>query len=224
MSTIQADGVSKSFPRSSKSDALLTVLHPTSLAVESGQLVVVSGRSGSGKSTLVNIMAGMLEPTSGTVSVDDVDMYSLSEERRAILRNEKVGYVPQGHAALQSLTVLENALLPAAIHGDADAYEERARDLLARVGLDELVDSKPNELSGGELRRLALVRALVMEPGVILVDEPTAGLDADNVRVALELLREAADNGAAVLAVSHEHSAEAYADMVLNMESGKLEA
>lgn len=220
--TIRARSLTKDFPRSSRSSAVLTAVAPTDLTLEGSSLTVVTGRSGCGKSTLLTMLAGLLTPTAGTVEVDGQDLYALSEPERSHLRNERIGLVPQGHAALRSLTVLENVLLPAVIHGDAQAPVERAAALLDGVGLTALAEQHPQELSGGELRRLAIARALLMGPDALLADEPTAGLDSENVDTVLTLLRRAADDGAAVLVVTHEPEAERVADRVLTMDGGRL--
>lgn len=220
MACITTQSVGKDFPRSKKGSATFTAVQPIDLTVNSGELVEITGHSGSGKSTLLNMMAGMLEPTTGTITLDGDDLYQLGDEERSQLRNKKIGLIPQGHAALLSLTVLENVLFPSVLYGEATSYEETARSLLDKVGLSTLADAKPNELSGGELRRMAIARALIMKPDVLLADEPTAGLDAENARTVHELLRQAADDGAAVLLVTHEQGAEEFADRVLHMDGG----
>lgn len=220
--TIRARALTKDYPRSGRSGAVLTAVAPTDLELAPGSLTVVTGRSGSGKSTLLMMLAGLLTPTAGTVEVGGQDLYALAEDERSRLRNESIGLVPQGHAALRSLTVLENVLLPAVIHGDAEPPVERALALLGDVGLAELADERPQELSGGELRRLALARALLLGPAVLLADEPTAGLDSENVELALTFLRQAADGGSAVLVVTHEAEAERVADRILTMDGGRL--
>ncbi len=220
--TIRARALTKDYPRSSRSGAVLTAVAPTDLDLDPGSLTVVTGRSGSGKSTLLMMLAGLLTPTAGTVEVGGQDLYALAEGERSRLRNESIGLVPQGHAALRSLTVLENVLLPAVIHGDAEPPVARALTLLDDVGLTGLAEERPQELSGGELRRLALARALLMGPAVLLADEPTAGLDSENVELALTFLRQAADDGSAVLVVTHEAEADRVADRVLTMDGGRL--
>ena len=219
---LEAQGLTKDFPRAGKGSNVFTVVQPTDLTLRSGEMIEITGRSGSGKSTLLNMLAGMLTPTSGKVLLDGADLYSLDEESVAKLRNGKIGLIPQEHTALLSLTVLENVLLPSVLYHKDAAPESRAKELLEKVGLTSLMDSKPNELSGGELRRMAIARAMLMKPGIILADEPTAGLDDENVIAVLELLRGAADDGAAVLLVTHEDEAAQYADRVLTMDGGKL--
>ena len=221
---LTAQSVKKDFPRASKSSNTFTAVQTLDFALESGKMVEITGRSGSGKSTLLNMLAGMLTPTSGKVFLDDTDLYALDEKSLARLRNEKIGLIPQGHTALLSLTVLENVLLPAILYNRQNPPVDRAKALLMDVGLEALMTAKPNELSGGELRRMAIARAMLMRPGILLADEPTAGLDNENTLAVLGLLRKAADEGASVLLVTHENEAAQFADEVYVMDGGKLSA
>ncbi len=217
-----ARDVSKDFLRTGSSTSVFTAVRPLNLELEPGLILEITGRSGSGKTTLLNMLAGLLTPTAGGVFLGETDLYALDEEARARLRNEKIGFIPQGHTALRSLTVLENVLLPSVLYTKGKLPEDRAKEYLTRVGLAPLMEEKPDALSGGELRRMALVRALIMMPQIILADEPTAGLDMENTRETLALLREVADHGAAVLLVTHEDEAAGYADRVYIMENGAL--
>ena len=219
---IEATGLTKEFARARGGKRLFTAVHPLDIGLEERQLTLVSGHSGSGKSTLANMLAGILTPTAGHVRLDGTDLYSLRDEERSRLRNERIGLVPQGHTALRALTVLDNVLLPSILYAKAEAPEDRARELLAAVGLGDLADAAPTELSGGELRRMAIARALLMDPAIVVADEPTAGLDSVNATAALTLLRDAADRGAAVLVVSHEAEAQRFADRSYVMEDGHL--
>jgi len=214
--------IKKDFPRASKSSNYFTAVQPLDFELESGKMIEITGRSGSGKSTLLNILAGMLTPTSGKVLLDDTDIYALDEKSLSRLRNEKIGLIPQGHTALLSLTVLENVILPAILYNKEAPPEDRAKKLLEQVGISNLANAKPNELSGGELRRMAIARAMLLHPGILLADEPTAGLDNENTLAVLSLLRKAADDGAAVLLVTHENEAAQFADRVYTMDGGKL--
>ena len=216
---IEATGLTKEFARARGGKRLFTAVHPLDIGLEEGQLTVVSGHSGSGKSTLANMLAGILTPTAGHVLLDGSDLYSLRDEELSRLRNERIGLVPQGHTALRALTVLDNVLLPSILYSQDEASTERARELLAAVGLEGLV---PTELSGGELRRMAIARALLLNPAIVIADEPTAGLDHANATTVLTLLRDAADQGAAVLVVSHEAEAQRFADRSYAMEDGHL--
>ena len=219
---IEATALTRDFARARGGARVFTAVHPLDLGLDEGELTLVSGHSGSGKSTLLNMLAGMLTPTAGSVRIDDTDLYSLRDEELSRLRNERIGLVPQGHTALRALTVLDNVLLPSVLYNRAEAPAERARELLDNVGLGDLADAKPTELSGGELRRMAIARALLMNPSIILADEPTAGLDSPNAAGVLTLLRNAADAGTAVLVVSHEAEASRYAQRCYTMEDGHL--
>lgn len=219
---IEATGLTKEFARARGGKRLFTAVHPLDIGLEERQLTLVSGHSGSGKSTLANMLAGILTPTAGHVRLDGTDLYSLRDEELSRLRNERIGLIPQGHTALRALTVLDNVLLPSILYAKAEAPVDRARELLSAVGLDDLADAAPTELSGGELRRMAIARALLMDPAIVLADEPTAGLDSTNATAVLTLLRDAADRGAAVLVVSHEAEAQRFADRSYVMEDGHL--
>ena len=221
---IEATGLTKEFARARGGKRLFTAVHPLDISLEERQLTVVSGHSGSGKSTLANMLAGILTPTAGYVRLDGADLYSLRDEELSRLRNERIGLVPQGHTALRALTVLDNVLLPSILYSRDEAPAERARELLTAVGLDDLADAAPTELSGGELRRMAIARALLMDPAIVIADEPTAGLDNANATTVLTLLRDAADRAAAVLVVSHEAEAQRFADRSYVMEDGHLRA
>lgn len=219
---IEATGLTKEFARARGGKRLFTAVHPLDIGLEERQLTVVSGHSGSGKSTLANMLAGILTPTAGHVRLDGTDLYSLRDEELSRLRNERIGLIPQGNTALRALTVLDNVLLPSILYTKDEAPADRARELLASVGLGDLADAAPTELSGGELRRMAIARALLMDPAIVVADEPTAGLDSANATAALTLLRDAADRGAAVLVVSHEAEAQRFADRSYVMEDGHL--
>ena len=219
---LEATGLSKEFARARGGKRVFTAVHPMDFGLDERQLTVISGHSGSGKSTLLTMLAGILTPTAGHVRVEGTDLYSLRDEERSRLRNARIGLVPQGNTALRALTVLDNVLLPSVLYATDEAPAGRARELLDAVGLTDLADAKPTELSGGELRRMAIARALLMEPSIVLADEPTAGLDSANATAVLTLLRDAANAGAAVLVVSHEADARHFADRGYTMEDGHL--
>lgn len=221
---IEATGLTKEFARARGGKRLFTAVHPLDIGLEERQLTLISGHSGSGKSTLANMLAGILTPTAGHVRLDGTDLYSLRDEELSRLRNERIGLVPQGHTALRALTVLDNVLLPSILYTKDEAPADRAHELLAAVGLGDLADAAPTELSGGELQRMAIARALLMDPAVVVADEPTAGLDSANATAVLTLLRDAADRGTAVLVVSHEAEAQRFADRSYVMEDGHLRA
>ena len=218
---LRTENVTRQYFRQGKGTNVFTALQETSLSISGGKLIEIMGRSGSGKSTLLNVCAGLLEPTAGKVFLDDTDLYLLEDKERSRLRNQAIGVIPQGQTGLRSLTVLENVLLPCEMYG-ITGQEEYAMELLERVGIAELAGTYPSELSGGEMRRLSIARALIRKPGVLLADEPTGDLDDENTHVVLGMLRRSADEGTAVLLVTHESDAEEYADEVYRMEKGIL--
>lgn len=219
--TLTAENITRQYFRKSRGSNVFLALKETDLIIEPGRLIEVCGRSGSGKSTLLNILAGLLAPTTGRVMYDGADIYAMEDAERSKFRNLNMGIIPQGQTGLHSLTVLENVTLPCSMYGEK-APNERAMELLEQVGIAELASAYPNELSGGEMRRLSIARAMLRNPGVILADEPTGDLDDENTHAVLRLLREAADKGAAVLLVTHENEAAKYADSVFVMEGGTL--
>jgi putative ABC transport system ATP-binding protein len=184
-------------------------------------MTVVTGRSGSGKSTLMNMLCGFSQPTRGRVLLENDDIYLLSDAALSKLRNEKFGVIPQGQTALHSLTVIENILLPFCLYHESPDIQF-AEELLEKLGIASLRNVKPAELSGGELRRMAIARAVIRKPPFIFADEPTGDLDDDNTQAVFRFLREAADGGTAVAVVTHEHGIEQYADRLFRMDAGVL--
>ncbi|MDO5475840.1 MAG: ABC transporter ATP-binding protein [Eubacteriales bacterium] len=231
---LKATGITRQYQRQGRGTNIFTAVKETDLVLETGKLVEIEGRSGSGKSTLLNMMAGILAPTAGRVELDGQNLYDLPDPELSRIRNRQIGMIPQGQTGLRALTVLENVLLPAMLYPESAGQKEqgarkeelkaRAQELLEQVGIAHLQGAYPDELSGGELRRLAIARALIMDPGIVLADEPTADLDDENTRAVLSLLRGCADEGRAVLLVTHEREAAEYADEVYRMNDGRLSA
>lgn len=220
---VKAEGLHRQFFRKGRESArYFDAVANVSLELRAGELVALRGRSGSGKSTLLNMLSGLLEPTEGHVELDGIDLYSLSDAELSRVRNGKIGVVPQGQTMLHALSAIENVKLPYLMYRADDGAEARAMDLLGQLGVGHLADAYPRELSGGEMRRVAIARALVCGPCVVLADEPTGDLDDENTETVLSLLRHVADEGAAVLVVTHEAAVERYADRVLNMAAGEL--
>ena len=221
---LQAKGVSRRFFRKSGDANYFYAVRETDLLLKSSELTVLLGRSGSGKTTLLNLLAGLLTPSGGQVLLGDTDLYALGDKALSRFRNAHIGVIPQGQSALFSLTALENVLLPARLYGADAQAEARARALLERFDIGGLADALPAELSGGELRRVCIARALINHPDVVLADEPTGDLDDQNTALVLQALQDVAREGAAVLLVTHETDAVRYADRVLRMNAGTLEA
>lgn len=218
-----AEDVTKSFFRKGRESARdFEAVSHAGISLAPGELVALMGRSGGGKSTLLNMLAGLLEPTSGKVLYDGSDVYALGDEERSRLRNAHVGVVPQGQTPLHSLTVVQNVTLPFLLYRADDGIESRALELLDSLGIGELADSYPAELSGGELRRMSIARALAGKPDVVLADEPTSDLDDENTQMVLRKLRAAADGGTAVLVASHDQGVREFADRILRIDAGVL--
>ena len=220
--TVQGIAIGKRYYRPTRTASHFEAVRPCSLELVPGSITEITGRSGSGKSTLLYMMAGLLQPSGGMVTVDGSDIYAMDDRERSLLRNRRMGLVPQGQTGLFALSVLDNVTLPAMLYGDSSACEGRARELLGQLGMAHLEKSRVAELSGGELRRLAVARALVMEPKVLFADEPTDDLDDENSKLVLQMIRSCADSGAAVLLVTHEAEAAFYADRLFRMDAGSL--
>lgn len=265
------------------------------LTIDAGKFVAIVGRSGNGKSTLINMVAGLVRPSSGTVRVDGREVTELSDKELSLLRNRTIGFVTQSQTLLGNLTVLDNVILPATMFPDAlpfreaenkddaavqkqnnmaetepcieseadngsasdenstesstepdpfmpdviapitgtdqslysalgqpDVLTERAKHLLTQLGVADLADSYPRELSGGEMRRVSIARALMNQPKLLIADEPTGDLDQESTDIVMQLLRSQADNGTAILMVTHDPDALEYADKVYRMDAGVL--
>jgi lipoprotein-releasing system ATP-binding protein len=186
MPDLLVDRVSKQYPTRSEP---LSVLRDVSLQLSAGENLAVLGPSGSGKSTLLQAIGTLDPPTQGTITLDGRDPYQLKEPELAHFRNTMIGFIFQDHHLLPQLTVLENVLIPALAEGSpATSHIQRAHDLLARVGLSDRLQHRPAELSGGERGRVAVARALVMGPRLILADEPTGNLDHSTALSVAQLL------------------------------------
>lgn len=192
------------------------------LTVSEGEFVTLLGRSGSGKSTLLNMVVGLLAPTEGTVTLCGQALAGMSDEAASALRNRAVGFVPQGAGVLSTLTVLDNVRLPAYLSAGVREEEGRALELLEAVGLKELANQYPSALSGGELRRVAIARALMNRPKVIVADEPTSSLDADNAAMVVDIFKKLARGGTGVQMVTHDTSSIEQSDRLFDMVGGVL--
>jgi putative ABC transport system ATP-binding protein len=220
--TVTAEDISKEYIRQGRGTNRFAAVSGVSLTLEGGSLSVVTGRSGSGKTTLLNMLAGLLSPSSGRVLLDGRDIYGLDDKTLSRLRCESFGVVPQGQSAVRTLTVEENILLPFMLYKE-NGGREYALELMKRLGIAELASVKPSELSGGELRRMSIARAVIRRPGVIFADEPTGDLDDENTALVFDFLKQLAGEGSAVMVVSHENDALKYADRVMKMSAGKFE-
>lgn len=202
----------------------IAALDAVSLHVEPGEMVVVRGPSGCGKTTLLLAAGGLLSPTSGSVEIAGRRPYELTPARRAALRAEAVGFVFQQFYLVPYLTVRENVLAPTLTGTGADGAESRADALLAKIGIADRADHLPSEISTGQRQRTALARALLNDPAVVIADEPTGNLDGENGRAVMEKLRSLADEGRAVMVVTHDAAMDDYATRVVLMADGRIQS
>jgi putative ABC transport system ATP-binding protein len=213
-------GVGRTF--STRGDVVRAV-DDVSLTVMPGELVAIMGPSGSGKSTLLALLGGLEQPTSGEVWVGDVALHALDEAGRSRLRRERVGFVFQSFHLVPTATLHENVALPLLLRAPLDAAAmQKVDEALRRVGLAARAHHLPDEVSVGERQRAAIARALVIDPGVILADEPTGSLDHRRGQDVMALLRAAAAGGAAVVVVTHDAAVAAAVDRVLMIRDGRL--
>lgn len=215
LEVLRAENISKIYCQNAVS---LQALHDVSVTIQKGEFVAVLGRSGSGKSTLLNILAGLDRPSEGKVYIDGTDIFNLSEEKRTLLRREKIGFVFQAYELLHSLTVAENIRLPELI-ADADY----AGELLDALEIKKYEKCYPDQLSGGEQQRTAIARALINHPPILFADEPTGNLDSKTERIVIDLLKKlAAKYEISILIVTHNEDLVKDADRVIRLEDGEI--
>lgn len=200
----------------------LVILHEVNFSVGPGDSLAILGASGSGKSTLLGLLAGLDAPSSGTVMLDGVDLFSFDEDGRARLRGRVAGFVFQSFQLLPALTALENVMLPLELHGVSDA-RERATDALQRVGLTERSSHVPRHLSGGEQQRVALARAFVTQPKILFADEPTGNLDAATGAQIIDLMLELNHaQGTTLILVTHDEALARRCGRQLHLSAGRV--
>ncbi len=202
----------------------LTILRDIDFTLNKGETAAIVGASGSGKSTLLSIIAGLDTPSSGTVHIDGVDLFAMDEDQRAALRSQKVGFVFQSFQLLGNLTALENVMLPLELAGRRDA-RATATQMLQRVGLGERLSSYPKVLSGGEQQRVALARAFVVQPAVLLADEPTGSLDFATGGKIMELMFDLnREQGTTLVLVTHDRAIAQRCERRVTIEAGQVMA
>ncbi|MGI8622285.1 MAG: ABC transporter ATP-binding protein [Solirubrobacteraceae bacterium] len=216
---LRASGLVKTF---GEGRAARRLLDGAELAVEAGELVAVLGRSGTGKSTLLHVLGGLDRAEAGRIEIAGERVDGASERRLAALRRRRVGFVFQFFHLLPELSGEANVRLAGRVRGAHPQAARRADELVERLGLRDVAGLAPTRLSGGEQQRFAIARALVNDPALVLADEPTGNLDGDSGAEVLRLLRETADEGRAVLLVTHDAAATAAADRVLRLDDGLL--
>jgi len=206
-------------------DSVVSAIRQMDFFIDDGEFVSVMGQSGSGKSTLLSIIGGLNHPTRGRLLVDTLDIYDLSSEQRADFRSEYIGVIFQSFQLIPYLTVLENVKLPMAITGIKAAQKrDMAGEVLARVGLDTKTDRLPDQLSGGEQERVAIARAIVNNPPILLADEPTGNLDSQTASEVMGLLEQLNSNGQTIIMVTHNEDMCRYSSRTIRVMDGECEA
>jgi putative ABC transport system ATP-binding protein len=202
----------------------VVALKELNLNVEEGTFLGVMGPSGSGKSTLLSVLGGLTAPSFGSVNVDGIDVYGLSQEKQADFRREYLGFIFQSHNLIPYLNALENVMLPLAVSKlSADVKRQRATDMLGRVGLPDRMLHLPQQLSGGEQERVAIARALVNNPPLLLADEPTGSLDTATSFQIMNLLKELHQDGQTIIMVTHNRDNLEWFDRTIYLRDGMIE-
>lgn len=220
MALIEISNVKKNY---TTGDDVVEALRGVDISIEAGEFITIMGQSGSGKSTLLSVLGGMNHPSSGTVEMAGVLLYDLPGEKLADFRAKNLGFVFQSFHLIPYLTAMENVMLPLAIVKMASqAKKSAARQVLERVGLGNKLDRLPNQLSGGEQERVAIARAMVNNPHILLADEPTGNLDSKTSEEVMALFRELNDAGQTVVMVTHNPANGAYSDRMITLMDGMV--
>lgn len=206
----------------SRGETTFSAVKDVNLEVNGGDFISVVGHSGSGKSTLLNLIAGLLLPTSGEILLDGESAIISSDDKASELRNTVIGHIPQGQSLLSNLTVFDNVRLPFYLSEREGDPSDQVHELLTGLGIGSLAGSYPNSLSGGEARRVAIARALINKPAILLADEPTSDLDAENTDEIMLLFKRIAKEGTAVIMVTHDQRTLNAVDRSYTMEDGVL--
>jgi len=220
MKLIEAEHIVKQYGRG---DAMVTALREASFAVEEGEFVAVMGESGSGKSTLLSVIGTLNTPTSGKLTMDNTDVYTLGQDERADFRRKSIGFVFQNFHLIPYLTLAENVMLPlATVKEKRIKKRAKALEALAQVGLSKKAGRLPSQISGGEQERVAIARAIVNRPPILLADEPTGNLDSKTGKEILGLLKALNDDVMTIIMVTHSPEYAAHAHRVLRVTDGVL--
>ncbi|MGB6011297.1 MAG: ABC transporter ATP-binding protein [Desulfobacterales bacterium] len=220
MSYIVADNLVKKY---GEGETAVSAVDGISFKIKEGEFVGIMGESGAGKSTILGMLGAMNAPTFGRLMVDDIDVYSLSQEQRADFRREFLGFVFQSLHLVSYLTVIENIMLPLAIVKNGKKKKrEMAEEAMNQVGLSGKAHRLPSQISGGEKERVAIARSIVNEPPVLLADEPTGNLDTKTSHDIMELLHRLNDEGMTIVMVTHSPDCAGYAQRIIKVSDGKL--
>jgi putative ABC transport system ATP-binding protein len=218
---IDIQNLSKKYERDGKE---FFAVSDASLKIENTDFVCITGRSGSGKSTLLNLISGLLRSDAGTIRIENTELQNLSDNQLSLFRNEHIGYVTQGHSLISNLSVLDNVRLPYYLYKREDDITEKAQSLLEMVGILDLQNDNPKNLSGGERKRVSIARSLICDPILLIADEPTGDLDRKTTETVMELFSEIHKAGTSIIMVTHETDLLAYASRHLSMDEGVLTA
>ena len=216
---IEIKNISKDYE---SGDTVVHALKDVDFYIDDGEFVAMMGQSGSGKSSLLSIIGGLNHPTQGKLFVDTLDIYGLSSEQRADFRSEYIGIIFQSFQLISYLTVIENVKLPMAITGiDAGKQKEMAVNVLESVGLKDKAHRLPDQLSGGEQERVAIARAIVNNPPILLADEPTGNLDTSTAKEVMNILKQLNRNGQTILMVTHNPGLSDYSSRTIEVKDGE---
>jgi ABC-type lipoprotein export system ATPase subunit len=217
---VELVSLTKNYKRGSE---IIRALDGVTLTIEPGEFVAVVGRSGSGKTTMLDLLGLLLKPTSGSLLIDGVDTTKLSDRERARMRARKVGFVFQEYNLLSGLNVLENVMLPRRYLHDGNDGRARALELIDRVGLSDRIKHRPNELSGGQMQRVAIARSMVNRPSIILLDEPTGAVDTETAQQLVDLLTQLnAEEKVTIVLVTHDVDIAGQARRQIRLKDGKV--
>jgi putative ABC transport system ATP-binding protein len=210
-----------------KGDAEVKALEDINMEIRRGEFVAIMGPSGSGKSTLMNILGCLLRPVSGQLIMDGEDISDLDAYDRALLRNEKIGFVFQSYNLLPRTNALRNVILPLIYNRESqlsrDEMEDLAEEMLVQVGLGDRLDHNPNELSGGQQQRVAIARALINDPVLLIADEPTGNLDTKSGEEIMDLIHEMNERGTSIVMVTHDEEIAGHSSRVIHLLDGRIE-
>ena len=219
MAFLEAQKLVKEYNRRGKT---FRAVDDIDFTIEPGDFVMIEGESGSGKTTFLNLLTGLTDPTSGVVLIGGKPLKNIGDKELSKIRNQKIKYIPQGESLLSALTVRENILFPYTIGGLEKPSYERLLEVSDKLGITDLLDEYPSDLSDGEMRRATIARAVINKPSLIIADEPTGSLDSANTFKVMEIFRDIASEGTAVIVVTHQKETLGYASRVYGMEQGSL--
>ncbi|MFQ0998096.1 ABC transporter ATP-binding protein [Gilliamella sp. BG6] len=200
-----------------------SAVNNVSFSMAKDDFICIMGKSGSGKTTLLNMIAGLLTPTQGKITINNTNLFDLNDQQVSAFRNQHIGYIPQGSSLLPNLTAIDNIRLPFYLTKRANQNSlNEAKSLLEKAKISHLQDAYPAHMSGGEMRRIAILRALICKPQIIIADEPTSDLDEESATEIMQLLSEIHQQGTALLIVTHDHDVARYSQKVMKMSAGRF--